>query len=133
MGDYGPRLVVPIDVKKKPWQQKFPLHNRWHPEIPPVAEVQVAEFFRVEMVDFSGGGITKDYSAEDIKHADNSVVSPSSSLTHIFVSSPSFVLFTTAGTHLYPQLLRFTRMSSFGLKWWTGLEELLEIMTLPVM
>lgn len=92
MGDYGPRQVVPIDVKKKPWQQKFPLHNRWHPEIPPVAEVQVAEFFRVEMVDFSGGGITKDYSAEDIKHADNSVVSPSSSLTHIFVSSPSFVL-----------------------------------------
>lgn len=75
MAQYGPRLIVPIDVKKKPWEQKLPLHNRWHPAIPPVAEVKVAEVFRVEMVDFSGGGITKDYSAEDIKHAEPSIVS----------------------------------------------------------
>ncbi|XP_023543770.1 uncharacterized protein LOC111803545 isoform X2 [Cucurbita pepo subsp. pepo] len=72
MGDYGSRLVVSVDVKKNPWQQKLPLHNRWHPEIPPVAEVKVDELFKVEMVDFSGGAITKDYSAEDVKHADNS-------------------------------------------------------------
>ncbi|MCE3050549.1 hypothetical protein HAX54_047491 [Datura stramonium] len=39
-----------------------------------VAEVRVGEAFRVEMVDFSGGGITKDYTAEDIKHADQSVL-----------------------------------------------------------
>lgn len=75
MANYGPRLVVPIDVKKKPWEQKLPLHNRWHPEIPPVDEVRCGEVFRVEMVDFSGGGITKDYSAEDIKYADPSIVS----------------------------------------------------------
>lgn len=81
MGEYGPRLVVPIDVKKKPWQQKLPLHNRWHPEIPPVAEVGVDDFFRLEMVDFSGGGITGHYSAQDIKHADLSVVSLSLSLS----------------------------------------------------
>uniref|UniRef100_A0A2N9F6Q1 Formamidase n=1 Tax=Fagus sylvatica TaxID=28930 RepID=A0A2N9F6Q1_FAGSY len=76
MAQYGPRLIVPIDVKKKPWEQKLPLHNRWHPAIPPVAEVKVAEVFRVEMVDFSGGGITKDYSAEDIKHAEPSIWIP---------------------------------------------------------
>ncbi|KAG6663117.1 formamidase-like isoform X1 [Carya illinoinensis] len=74
MAPYGPRLVVPIDVKKKPREQKLPLHNRWHPDIPPVAEVKTGEVFRVEMVDFSGGGITQDYTAEDIKHADPSIV-----------------------------------------------------------
>lgn len=71
----GARLVVPIDVKKKPRQQEVPLHNRWHPAIPPVAEVRTGELFRVEMVDFSGGGITKDYTAQDIKFQDPSIVS----------------------------------------------------------
>ncbi|XP_050111677.1 uncharacterized protein LOC126590193 [Malus sylvestris] len=73
MAFYGPRLVVPMDVKKKPWEQKLPLHNRWHPNIPPVAEVAAGEIFRVEMVDFSGGGITKEYTAEDIKYFDHSI------------------------------------------------------------
>ncbi|GKU94871.1 hypothetical protein SLEP1_g8302 [Rubroshorea leprosula] len=74
MAQYGVKVVVPIDLTKKPWEQKHPLHNRWHPDIPPVAEVEVGELFRVEMVDFSGGRITQDYSAEDIKHADPSIV-----------------------------------------------------------
>lgn len=75
MAALGARLVVSIDLKKKAWEQKQPLHNRWHPDIPPVAEVTVGELFRVEMVDFSGGRITKDYSAHDIKYADQSIVS----------------------------------------------------------
>ncbi|RDX64187.1 Formamidase, partial [Mucuna pruriens] len=70
MGEYGPRLVVPIDLKKKPWEQKYPLHNRWHPDIPPVAEVTAGELFRVEMIDFSGGAITKNHTAYDVKHID---------------------------------------------------------------
>ncbi|KAI8031055.1 Formamidase [Camellia lanceoleosa] len=74
MGRHGLRMVFPIDLKKKPWEQKLPLHNRWHPDIPPVAEVTVGEVFRVEMMDCSGGRITKEYSAEDIKHADLSIL-----------------------------------------------------------
>ncbi|TXG59302.1 hypothetical protein EZV62_013875 [Acer yangbiense] len=73
MQEYGPRLVVPIDLKKKPHEQKHRLHNRWHPEIPPVAEVKAGEVFRVEMMDFSGGRITRNYSADDIKFADQSI------------------------------------------------------------
>ena len=75
MAKYGAKLAFPIDVKKQPWQQKLPLHNRWHPEIPAVAEVGVGELFRVEMMDFSGGRITKEFTADDIKHADPSIVS----------------------------------------------------------
>lgn len=52
------RLVVPLDLKKKPWELKHPLHNRWHPHTPEVAEVKGGELFRVEMVDSDGGGIT---------------------------------------------------------------------------
>ncbi|CAN1343089.1 Putative formamidase C869.04 [Linum perenne] len=71
---YGARLVFPIDLKKKPWEQDLPLHNRWHPDIPPVADVVAGEVFRVEMMDFSGGRITKEFTAEDIKFADPTVV-----------------------------------------------------------
>ena len=63
MAQYGARVVVPIDLKKKPWEQKHPLHNQWHPDIPAVAEVKDGEIFRVEMVDFSGGGITNETSS----------------------------------------------------------------------
>ncbi|GAU25109.1 hypothetical protein TSUD_157640 [Trifolium subterraneum] len=74
MAPYGSRLVVPVDLKKKPWEQELPLHNRWHPEIPPVAEATTGELFRVEMIDASGGAITQNYTAEDAKHADLSAV-----------------------------------------------------------
>lgn len=70
-----PRLVVPIDLKKKPWEQKLPLHNRWHPDLPPVAEVKTGEVIRVEMVDWTGGIIKDDDSANDVKFIDLSTVS----------------------------------------------------------
>ena len=70
MAQYGSRLVVPIDLKKQPWEQKLPLHNRWHPDIPRVAEVTVGELFRVEMMDANGGGLTQSHHAEDVKHVD---------------------------------------------------------------
>ncbi|KAL2906420.1 Formamidase [Bienertia sinuspersici] len=61
-----PRLVVPVDLKKQPWEQELPLHNRWHPRIPPVAEVKAGEFFRVEMMDWTGGIIRDNDSASDV-------------------------------------------------------------------
>lgn len=70
---------MPIDVKKKPWEQKLPLHNRWHPHIPPVADVIEGEVFRVEMVDWTGGRIGDNGSAEDVKAAELTIVSMTSS------------------------------------------------------
>jgi len=75
MAPLTPRLVVPIDVKKQPWEQKVPFHNRWHPEIPPVADVTEGELFRVEMVDWSGGRVKDDNSADDMKFMDFTIVS----------------------------------------------------------
>ncbi|XP_010446649.1 PREDICTED: uncharacterized protein LOC104729409 [Camelina sativa] len=70
MAPPSPRVVVKVDLNKKPWQQNQPLHNRWHPEIPPVAEVKAGEFFRVEMIDAMGGVVKDNGSASDIKNAD---------------------------------------------------------------
>ena len=70
-----PRLVAPIDLKKKPWEQKHPLHNRWHPQIPTIEDVITGEVFRVEMVDWVGGAIKDDDSSLDVKLIDLSTVS----------------------------------------------------------
>lgn len=75
MAPQTPKLVVPIDLKEKPWEQKLVLHNRWHPEIPSVAEVKVNELFRVEMIDWTGGLIKDDDSATDVRTIDLSKVS----------------------------------------------------------
>lgn len=75
MAPLSPRLVVPVDVKKLPREQKVPLHNRWHPDIPPVADVTEGELFRVEMVDWSGGRVRDDNSADDLKFMDFTIVS----------------------------------------------------------
>ncbi|XP_058765400.1 uncharacterized protein LOC131638865 isoform X2 [Vicia villosa] len=74
MAPSTPRLVVPIDLKMKPSEQKLPLHNRWHPDIPAVVDVYTGEMFRVEMVDWTGGAIKDDNSALDIKLVDLSNV-----------------------------------------------------------
>ncbi|MCO5588820.1 hypothetical protein L7F22_042780 [Adiantum nelumboides] len=71
---YSPRSVVSVDVKKQAWEQEQPLHNRWHPDIPSVAHVVAGELFRVEMLDWTGGQIADNDSAEDIKHIDLSRV-----------------------------------------------------------
>uniref|UniRef100_A0A0D6QUG1 Formamidase n=1 Tax=Araucaria cunninghamii TaxID=56994 RepID=A0A0D6QUG1_ARACU len=70
MAPSTPKSLITVDLKKKPWEQEKPLHNRWHPEIPHVAEATEGEIFRVETVDFSGGEIKDNNSAEDIKFVD---------------------------------------------------------------
>ncbi|CAM6118197.1 unnamed protein product [Calypogeia fissa] len=74
MAPRTPIPVVKVDPKKKPHEQEQPLHNRWHPEIPPVGEVKEGDLFRVETIDWTGGQIKDDDSAEDVKHVDLSTV-----------------------------------------------------------
>lgn len=69
-----PRKLISVDVKKAPWEQEPPLHNRWHPGIPPVAKVSQGEVFRVECVDWTGGQIKNNDSSDDVKNVDLSQV-----------------------------------------------------------
>ena len=70
----GTPTLLTVDPKKNPWEQDTPLHNRWHPEIPPVASVKPGNTFRVETVDWTGGQIKDDDSADDVKNVDLSQV-----------------------------------------------------------
>ena len=58
--------LIKIDLKAPPESQDV-LHNRWHPDIPMVAYVKPGAEFRVECVDWTGGQISNNDSANDIR------------------------------------------------------------------
>jgi formamidase len=57
-------------LDKPAWEQPIPVHNRWHPDIPAVANVNPGEIFRVECIDWTGGQIKDNDSAEDVLKVD---------------------------------------------------------------
>lgn len=82
MPPIAPKRLISVDVKKGPLEQEKPLHNRWHPDIPHVCTAKEGELFRVETVDWTGGQIKDDDSAEDVKHVDLTQVSGSCNSKH---------------------------------------------------
>jgi formamidase len=64
-----PKTLIKVDLNTPPTQQDC-LHNRWHPDIPMVAYVKPGEEFRVECVDWTGGQIFDNDSANDIRDVD---------------------------------------------------------------
>ncbi len=63
---YNGEVLIPIDFSKGPREQQLPLHNRWHPEIPPVASVEDGSSFVVECYDCLGGQIKNNDDARDL-------------------------------------------------------------------
>ncbi len=64
------KTIVKIDFSKKPWEQDGQIHNRWHPDIPMVAMVKPGDEFRVECMDWTGGQIGDNDSANDVRDVD---------------------------------------------------------------
>lgn len=64
------KTLISVDLSKPAEKQTTPLHNRWHPEIPAVASAKPGEDFRVECIDWTGGQIKDNDSAEDVKNID---------------------------------------------------------------
>jgi formamidase len=62
--------LIHVDPTLAPSAQGGVLHNRWHPDIPMVATVKPGAAFRVECVDWTGGQIVDDDSANDIRDVD---------------------------------------------------------------
>ncbi|KAF8589880.1 Acetamidase Formamidase [Ramaria rubella] len=46
------------------------LHNRWHPDIPPVVTVKPGQVFKIECVDWTGAQIGNNDNSDDIKNVD---------------------------------------------------------------
>jgi formamidase len=64
-----PEVIFPLDSTKKFEDQEKVGHNRWHPEIPPVAAVKPGDSFRVHCREWFDGAIVNDDSADDILNA----------------------------------------------------------------
>lgn len=64
-----PENIFPLDSSKKFTEQEKLGHNRWHPEIPPVATVKPGDSFRVDCREWFDGAIKNDDSAQDILDA----------------------------------------------------------------
>jgi formamidase len=61
-----PETLIKVDLSSAPETQDI-LHNRWHPDIPIVATVKPGAEFRVECVDWTGGQIGNNESANDVR------------------------------------------------------------------
>ncbi|MGD8926744.1 MAG: acetamidase/formamidase family protein [Thioalkalispiraceae bacterium] len=62
--------IIKIDTTKSPADQDGVIHNRWHPDIPMVTMVKPGDEFRVECLDWTGGQINNDETANDIRDVD---------------------------------------------------------------
>ena len=91
--------LIKVDPKKKAWEQgeQTPLHNRWHPDIPAVVEVEENQIFKVEMIDWTGGQISDNDCSDDVKNVD---------LTQVhYLSGPIAIKGAKAGDLLKVEIL----------------------------
>ena len=49
-----PKTIISVDINKGPTEQTTPIHNRWHPDIPPVVTVKPGDDFIVECSGLDG-------------------------------------------------------------------------------
>ncbi|KAJ9392081.1 hypothetical protein DTO063F5_840 [Paecilomyces variotii] len=69
MGAKEIRTAVKIDWSKPAWEQPY-LHNRWHPDIPACAKIANNEVVKIECMDWTGGQIGNNDSADDLRNVD---------------------------------------------------------------
>lgn len=67
------RTALKVDLKASGPSQPG-LHNRWHPDIPTVGKIVPGEAVKIECIDWTGGQIKNDDSADDVKNVDLSCV-----------------------------------------------------------
>src|SRR5579885_2333500 len=63
----GHETLFKVDLSKPMSQQQVVGHNRWHPDIPPVASVKPCAVFRIECQEWTDGQIRNDDSANDMR------------------------------------------------------------------
>ncbi len=69
----GHETLFKVDLSKPMSQQQVVGHNRWHPDIPPVASVKPGTVFRMECKDWTDGQIKNNDSANDVRDIDLSI------------------------------------------------------------
>ena len=75
-----PEKLFSLDQSKWFYEQEVAPHNRWHPDVPPVASVSPGAEFRLDCREWFDGTVHNDDSADDIRNLDLSIVHPLSGL-----------------------------------------------------
>ncbi|RMY03121.1 hypothetical protein D0868_07622 [Hortaea werneckii] len=69
MPEKGHKYAAKVDLKKPASEQNH-LHNRWHPDIPAAGKITPGETVKIECVDWTGGQIKNNDSADDMRDVD---------------------------------------------------------------
>lgn len=69
-----PEVLFPLDSTKKFRDQEKVGHNRWHPDIPPVATIRPDQSFRAYCREWFDGEIHNNDSADDVRNAPLTIV-----------------------------------------------------------
>ncbi|CAK4032157.1 formamidase [Lecanosticta acicola] len=69
MGKEGLRYAAKVDLEKEAGTLPY-LHNRWHPDIPVYGKIKNNETVKIECVDWTGGQIGNNDSANDMRDVD---------------------------------------------------------------
>ncbi|KAK3622150.1 hypothetical protein LTR56_022376 [Elasticomyces elasticus] len=69
MGKKGIRYAAKVDLEKDAATQPQ-LHNRWHPDIPFAGTIKNEEVVKIQCVDWTGGQIGNNDSADDVRDID---------------------------------------------------------------
>ncbi|KAI5364197.1 Putative acetamidase/Formamidase [Septoria linicola] len=69
MGKEGLRYAARVELDKDAGTLPY-LHNRWHPDIPTVGDIKNGETVKIECVDWTGGQIGNNDSADDMRDVD---------------------------------------------------------------
>ena len=68
-----PDTLIKVDLTQSAYDNDK-IHNRWHPDIPIVEWVNPGDDFIIETVDWTGGFIKNNDSADDVRDIDLSIV-----------------------------------------------------------
>ncbi|CAI6335282.1 unnamed protein product [Periconia digitata] len=69
MGKEGIRYAAKVSLDKPAAEQDC-LHNRWHPDVPSYTTIKNNEVVKIECVDWTGGQIGNNDSADDVRDVD---------------------------------------------------------------
>lgn len=87
-----PEVLFAVDQSRSFYDQDVKPHNRWHPDVPPVASVRPGAEFRLECREWFDGTIGNNDSAQDVHDVDISMVHPLSGPIAVEGAAPGDLL-----------------------------------------
>ncbi len=107
-------VYIAIDRAKTLSQEPAKGHNRWHPDIPPVATIEPGQVIGIETRDALDGQVTPNTAAEDLGRINMNVVHPLTGPIFVKGAEPGDLLEVTI-VEIEPQPFGFTtQIPGFG-------------------